>query len=106
MPKTVEIIAATRIITDDGGTEDLGQTNAAAVLERLKSSGYPPVEIRRGAKEAKGVKRAAGNAPEAADLAAREIDRLGDETVSSEERATRKRRLIKGPKEFRNIRRK
>ena len=106
MPKTVEIIAATRIVTDDGGTEDLGQANAAAVLERLKSAGYSLVEIRRGPKEAKGVKRTAGNTPEAADLAAREIDRLGDKTVSSEERATRKRRLIKGPKEFRDIRRK
>jgi hypothetical protein len=106
MPKTVEIIAATRIVAGDGGTEDLGQTNAAAVLEKLKSAGYSLVEIRRGAKEAKGVKRTAGNAPEAADLAAREIDQLGDKTVSSEERATRKRRLIKGPKEFRDIRRK
>lgn len=40
----------------------------------------------------------------AADLAAREIDRLGDRTASSEERAQRKRHLIKGPREFRDVR--
>ena len=40
----------------------------------------------------------------AAKMAGREIDRLGDQTVSSKERAERKRRLIKGPREFRDIR--
>jgi hypothetical protein len=40
----------------------------------------------------------------AADLAAREIDRLGDRAATSEERAKRKRRLIKGPREFRHLR--
>ena len=39
----------------------------------------------------------------AADMAAREIDRLGDRAASSEERAQRKRRLIKGPREFRDV---
>jgi Arc/MetJ-type ribon-helix-helix transcriptional regulator len=45
-------------------------------------------------------------ARKAADLAAREIDQLSDETATGEERASRKRRLIAGPKEFRGIRRK
>jgi hypothetical protein len=40
----------------------------------------------------------------AAEMAAREIDRLGDQTATSEERAKRKRRLIKGPREFRDVR--
>jgi hypothetical protein len=40
----------------------------------------------------------------AAEMAAREIDRLGDQTVTSAERAKRKRRLIKGPREFRGLR--
>jgi hypothetical protein len=40
----------------------------------------------------------------AAKMAAQEIDRLGDQTATREERARRKRRLIKGPREFRNIR--
>lgn len=46
----------------------------------------------------KGAKR------KAAEMAAREIDRLGDPTATREERARRKRRLIKGPREFRDIR--
>lgn len=40
----------------------------------------------------------------AAQMAGREIDRLGDQTVGSKERAERKRRLIKGPQEFRDLR--
>jgi hypothetical protein len=42
---------------------------------------------------------------EASEMAGQEIDRLGDPSVSDEERQRRKRRLIKGPKEFRDIRR-
>jgi hypothetical protein len=48
----------------------------------------------------KGAKR------KAAKMAGREIDRLGDQTATREERARRKRRLIKGPREFRDIRNK
>lgn len=42
----------------------------------------------------------------AANMAAGEIDRrlTGDPSLSTEERSERKRRLLKGPKEFRNIR--
>ena len=40
----------------------------------------------------------------AAELAGREIDRLGDRGLTGEEKATRKRRLIKGPREFRDMR--
>jgi hypothetical protein len=42
----------------------------------------------------------------AANLAGQVIDRLADRSVTSEERERRKRRLLKGPKEFRNMRRK
>jgi hypothetical protein len=45
-------------------------------------------------------------ARKAAELADREIDRLGDKAATGEERASRKRRLIAGPKEFRDMRRK
>jgi hypothetical protein len=48
--------------------------------------------------DGKGAKR------KAAEMASREIDRLGDQTATREERARRKRRLIKGPREFRDIR--
>jgi len=40
----------------------------------------------------------------AAEMAGREIDHLGDQTATHEERAQRKRRLIRGPREFRRVR--
>jgi hypothetical protein len=40
-----------------------------------------------------------------ADLAGEIIDRHADRSATSEERESRKRRLLKGPKEFRNLRR-
>lgn len=40
----------------------------------------------------------------AAELASNEIDRLGAQGATHEERAQRKRRLIKGPREFRDLR--
>ena len=43
-------------------------------------------------------------ATKASELAGQEIDRLGDPTATDEERQLRKRRLLKGPKEFRDIR--
>jgi hypothetical protein len=46
-------------------------------------------------------------ARKATEMAARELDRvLGDQPVTGEERANRKRRLLSGPKEFRDMRRK
>ena len=46
------------------------------------------------------VKRAA----KAADMAGQKIDQLDDKSASEEMRAQRKRRLIKGPSEFREMR--
>jgi hypothetical protein len=37
-------------------------------------------------------------------MAGRELDRLSDPTATAEQRQSRKRRLVKGPKEFRDIR--
>jgi hypothetical protein len=45
-----------------------------------------------------------GGAAKASAMAPQAIDRLGDPLVTDEERRLRKRRLIKGPKEFRDIR--
>lgn len=42
----------------------------------------------------------------AAKLAARELDQIADKAATGEERTSRKRRLIAGPKEFRGLRRK
>ena len=46
----------------------------------------------------------AGSKRKAAEMAGRAIDQLGDQTATVEERAHRKRRLIKGPREFRDVR--
>ena len=42
-------------------------------------------------------------ATKAAEMASQEIDRLSDPSATDEERQLRKRRLIKGPKEFRGL---
>ena len=44
-------------------------------------------------------------AREASEMAGQEIDRLSDPLATAEERQRRKRKLVKGPKEFRDIRR-
>src|SRR5690349_14600545 len=43
-------------------------------------------------------------ASKGSDMAGQVIDKLGDPSATEEERQTRKRRLLKGPKEFRDIR--
>ena len=43
-------------------------------------------------------------ATKAREMAGQALDRLIDASVTDEERQTRKRRLLKGPKEFRDIR--
>jgi hypothetical protein len=48
--------------------------------------------------------RSPNAAAKARDLADREIDKLSDQSTTAEERQERKRRLLKGPREFRDIR--
>ena len=43
-------------------------------------------------------------AAKALEMAGQEIDRLSDPSATDEERQRRKRRLLKGPKEFRDVR--
>jgi Arc/MetJ-type ribon-helix-helix transcriptional regulator len=51
--------------------------------------------------------RSKGSRRKATEMAGREIDRLlGDQSATGEERASRKRSLLSGPKEFRDMRRK
>jgi hypothetical protein len=50
--------------------------------------------------------RSKGSRRKATDMAARQIDRLGDQSATGEQRASRKRRLLSGPKEFRDMRQK
>jgi hypothetical protein len=49
------------------------------------------------------TQRAIGKA-KAAQMASRQIDRLSNPAATQEQLASRKRKLIKGPKEFRNLR--
>jgi hypothetical protein len=46
----------------------------------------------------------AKKAVDASEMASHELDRLGDPSATDDERLLRKRRLMKGPKEFRDIR--
>jgi hypothetical protein len=46
----------------------------------------------------------AGSRRKAAEMAGRTIDQLGDQAATGEERARRKRHLVKGPREFRDVR--
>jgi len=68
-----------------------------------------PEAIRRLVELALGIVQRAGvrtkKAAKAAEMASEEIDRLGDVSATDEERQLRKRRLIKGPKEFLDLRR-
>jgi hypothetical protein len=50
------------------------------------------------------IARAARQRSRCAPMAGEEIDRLGDPLATDEERQLRKRRLIEGPQEFRDIR--
>lgn len=70
-----------------------GRSDAMRRLLELGLAGAPSAR-----QLSKGSKR------KAAEMAGHEIDRLGDQAATGEERALRKRRLIKGPREFRDIR--
>jgi hypothetical protein len=50
------------------------------------------------------LRRSEKAAVAAKDLAAAQIDRLGDRSAPLKEQASRKRRLLKGPEEFREVR--
>ena len=48
--------------------------------------------------------RSPNSASKASDMAGHQIDKLADSSATDDERQQRKRRLLKGPKEFRDIR--
>jgi transcriptional regulator with XRE-family HTH domain len=81
-------------------------TGAGIVLVPENGGGVG-VRLRKATQDsAMPTKRSRRPSPTSVELAAREIDRMVDKTATGEERASRKRRLIAGPKEFRGIRRK
>jgi hypothetical protein len=62
-----------------------------------------PIELGLAVALPAGVRTA--RAAQAAEMASEEIDRLADSSATDEERQLRKRRLVKGPKEFQDLRR-
>jgi hypothetical protein len=80
---------------------------AAGIVLVPENGGGVGVRLRKATQEdATLTKRSRRLSPTSVELASREIDRVIDKTATGEERASRKRRLIAGPKEFRGIRRK
>jgi metal-responsive CopG/Arc/MetJ family transcriptional regulator len=73
-----------------------GTKTRAQAIQRLVEQALGTDPARRTTRKA---------AAKASELAGREIDRLADPSVAAEEQAKRKRRLIKGPREFRPVRR-
>ena len=72
----------------------------SAVQDQLKKGKYHP-----GLVETDPMKqRSPESAGKALDLAGQEIDKLSDPSATAEEQQVRKRRLLKGPREFRDIR--
>ena len=65
----------------------------------------PPYFVGSGAVNPPGKAIAAKRRNKSAEMAGEAIDRSADLSASSDERNSRKRRLLKGPKEFRKFRR-
>jgi hypothetical protein len=70
-----------------------GRTEAVRRLVDMALEGMPPTKQRSPQARSK-----------AHDLASNQIDRLSDPSATDDERQQRKRRLLKGPKEFQEIR--
>jgi paraquat-inducible protein B len=72
------------------------------LLTQLESDIRDQIKKRTGTQPMR--QRSPNAAAKARDLADREIDKLSDQSTTAEERQERKRRLLKGPREFRDIR--
>jgi Arc/MetJ-type ribon-helix-helix transcriptional regulator len=80
----------------DKWAEENGMASRSEAIHRLLELGLAASKpLRRRNLEA---------ASKALELAARQIDQLIDPSIPDEERKMRKRRLLRGPKEFRDIR--
>jgi len=73
-----------------------GATSRSEAIRRLVEIGLTASQPLR--------QRSSKAALKALDLAAQQIDKLIDPSTPDEERRTRKRRLLKGPKEFLDVR--
>jgi hypothetical protein len=84
-----------KAVDDWRARQDDKPTRPAAIM-RLAEAGL-------GWTQAQG-RTSAKSAARASNMAGMEIDRRADQSASVEERASRKQRLLKGPKEFRDMR--
>jgi hypothetical protein len=72
------------------------------LLAQLESDIRDQLKTRAGTQPMR--QRSPNAAAKARDLAEHEIDKLSDQSATAEERQQRKRRLLKGPRDFRDIR--
>jgi hypothetical protein len=79
-----------------------GRSASARKIEALRVELIRAGIVARGARPRKNPKATS----KASDMAGEQIDKMADSSASDEERHTRKQRLLKGPMEFREIRRK
>jgi hypothetical protein len=93
---TIRLSSELRENVDAWAARQIDKPGRSEAILRLVKFGLESTHRR----ESSRTKRAA----KASAMAAQEIDRLGDPLVTDEERRLRQRRLIKGPKEFRDIR--
>ena len=77
--------------------------NVSEAIRRLVELGLLSKD-HPGEKPARKAGSRTGRSSKASELAGKAIDRLGDKSAPVEERERRKRRLIKGPQEFRDVR--
>jgi hypothetical protein len=100
-PKTGAISIHLRIEPKELGAIDTWRAKQSGQLTRPEAIRRLIEQALAAATPSRPVK--AGSGRKAAELAGRTIDRLGDPAATDEERAHRKRRLIKGPREFRDV---
>jgi hypothetical protein len=93
---TIRLSSELRENVDAWAARQIDKPGRSEAILRLVKFGLESTHRR----ESSRTKRAA----KASAMAAQAIDRLGDPLVTDEARRLRKRRLIKGPKEFRDIR--
>jgi hypothetical protein len=93
---TIRLSSELRENVDAWAARQIDKPGRSEAILRLVKFGLESTHRR----ESSRTKRAA----KASAMAAQAIDRLGDPLVTDEQRRLRKRRLIKGPKEFRDIR--
>ncbi len=96
MPVMVRLLPAQATSLDDWRGKQTDRPGRPEAIRRLVERALATATPSAPAK--------AGSRRKAAEMAGRTIDQLADQAATDEERVHRKRHLIKGPREFRNMR--